>query len=669
MQYQITWIDDDGFTGALKPLVDTLASFADEMDAPDSLSLTLTGDFVDMTQRVGPSTTLTKALFASHVLLLDIGLTTPEPYRVAIEDLREPCEEDLALLNSIYGGAAFFLKNRFALFKSCQVIIFLTQYDSPVSEPLCIQRQINPFCDSSASPAILKFNKSSDLSKIADLIRPRYERFTKGFFLQDSWGMVELAAVHDHPVLIIGESGTGKETIAELIHQRWLQEKVRTPQEPSPNPTMMTLNCAALDSELARGQLFGVVRGAFTGADICSLGKILTACGCVPSGQRSADPQREYEENLLASRSSHVIRDSDGLRLREYPNDRNIPHVFGTLFLDEFADLSPLVQTLLLRYLESKEIEPLGYHGRVRGANLRIIVATSDPRVAAFVGERLYGTWRSSEELSRPLRLDLLFRVKAQVIRAEPTTPLNVTKHLEGIIAHAAPYVKWDKDAKKYVYRRILEIFSNYENSQTTGSDGNTHGQEFVPFGHKRELAMLVRLANLHVITSRERGLRASHESLDWVSEDLLKRIWKVGTFDAGGANAASEGGSQDHRILEEEVRGLRDAVGEIVTDGGGSLSENWAWDQFRGTARELAEKNPASFVKLFLLINTFTDTRDPHKIMVVAKALTRSADVSDINKARKITGGKLKKLRTISAGILPPELRSQITNKKTGRN
>ena len=120
-------------------------------------------------------------------------------------------------------------------------------------------------------------------------------------------------------VYINGETGTGKELIAHLLHA-W------SPRRTAP---FVAINCAALSISLVESELFGHVRGAYTGADQTRRGALLQA------------------------------------------NQ-------GTLFLDEVGDLPMEVQTKLLRFLESGEIRPVGADHTVR-SDVRIVCATHLP--------------------------------------------------------------------------------------------------------------------------------------------------------------------------------------------------------------------------------------------------------------------------------------------------
>ncbi len=129
---------------------------------------------------------------------------------------------------------------------------------------------------------------------------------------------VDCAARSDAKVLITGETGVGKEVVARLIHQR--SARVSAP--------LVTLNCAGLPDSLLESELFGHVRGSFTGA----------------------------------------YRDKPGL-LEMAPN--------GTVFLDEVGEMSMRMQVVLLRFLESGEIQRIGADRSHARVNVRLITATN----------------------------------------------------------------------------------------------------------------------------------------------------------------------------------------------------------------------------------------------------------------------------------------------------
>jgi formate hydrogenlyase transcriptional activator len=149
----------------------------------------------------------------------------------------------------------------------------------------------------------------------ADEARPALE-VTRSPTMRAVYERAAQVAIADTPVLIRGETGTGKEHIARLLHAR-----SRRAERP-----FVTMNCAAIPENLLEPELFGVVKGAFTGATSSRLGRFQTANG-------------------------------------------------GTLLLDELGELSMPLQAKLLRVLQEGTFEPVGSDRTVR-VDVRIIAAT-----------------------------------------------------------------------------------------------------------------------------------------------------------------------------------------------------------------------------------------------------------------------------------------------------
>jgi two-component system response regulator HydG len=157
---------------------------------------------------------------------------------------------------------------------------------------------------------------------------------------------IKKAARNKLTVLILGETGTGKDLIAEAIHR----------QSDRASKPMKSVNCAGLNENLLESELFGHVRGAYTGA--------------------------------VSDRKGYFVA-ADG----------------GTLFLDEIGDMPLAMQAKLLRVLERREITPVGSTD-VRRVDVRVIAATN---------AALHKTVESKE-----FREDLYYRLNQWVIEVPP---------------------------------------------------------------------------------------------------------------------------------------------------------------------------------------------------------------------------------------------------------
>jgi nitrogen regulation protein NR(I) len=164
--------------------------------------------------------------------------------------------------------------------------------------------------------------------------------------MQEVYRTIGKVAPSDLTVLITGESGTGKEMVAHLLH-----EHSRRAEKP-----FLALNCAAIPEPLLESELFGYERGAFTGALHRKVGKLEVCNG-------------------------------------------------GTLFLDEIGDMSPALQTKMLRVLQDGTFERIG-GTETLGVDVRIIAATN----------------RDLVELMRQGRFrdDLYYRLKVVPIHVPP---------------------------------------------------------------------------------------------------------------------------------------------------------------------------------------------------------------------------------------------------------
>lgn len=164
--------------------------------------------------------------------------------------------------------------------------------------------------------------------------------------MQRVYDLIEAVAPSKTTVLIDGDSGTGKSLVARAIHQR-------SDRHAGP---FVTFSCGSIPETLLESELFGHVKGAFTGAESDKVGKIMAANG-------------------------------------------------GTLFIDEINSATPALQLKLLRVLQERQFEPLG-STKTQDVNVRFVLATNKP-LKPMVAE---GTFRE----------DLYYRINVVNIELPP---------------------------------------------------------------------------------------------------------------------------------------------------------------------------------------------------------------------------------------------------------
>jgi DNA-binding NtrC family response regulator len=188
--------------------------------------------------------------------------------------------------------------------------------------------------------------RTEELEKRLEIAETRTAPIFKSKPMRQIEELINAMAPSDANVLIVGESGVGKEVIANLIHARSRRA----------GKAMIKLNCAAFPQTMIEGELFGYVKGAFTGAVNDFPGMIAAANG-------------------------------------------------GTLFLDEISDMPADLQTRFLRVLQEHEYRPLG-STRTLKADFRVTASTNRPIAQALAENRL--------------RSDLYYRLNTFQIEVPP---------------------------------------------------------------------------------------------------------------------------------------------------------------------------------------------------------------------------------------------------------
>jgi DNA-binding NtrC family response regulator len=265
-----------------------------------------------------------------------LKLVKSKPPTLVLLDLRLPDADGLEMLDRIKTELP-----------QVQVII-LTAHDSLHNAIESIKRGAYHFISKPYAPEELlslveKALETQFLLREAEELREKTERLEKRLEIaearptpifkskpmQEIEELIDAMAPSDANVLIVGESGVGKEVIANTIHAR-----SRRAGQP-----VVKLNCAAFPQTMIEGELFGYVKGAFTGA------------------------MHDFPGMIAAANR-------------------------GTLFLDEISDMPADLQTRFLRVLQEREYRPLGSTQTMK-ADFRAIASTNRPIATALAENRL----------------------------------------------------------------------------------------------------------------------------------------------------------------------------------------------------------------------------------------------------------------------------------------
>ncbi|MET0284782.1 MAG: sigma-54 dependent transcriptional regulator [Polyangiales bacterium] len=267
-------------------------------------------------------------------------------FDVLVTDLRMPELDGLTLL----AAAKQFAPDR--------AVIMMTAFSAIDSAVECVRRGAfhyltKPFKVAELDLFLQRALETNDLRRTArDLRRALGERNALGSLIgrsaamADAFELVRRVADARLPVLILGETGVGKTVFARALH-------AESDRRDAP---FVSINCAAMPESLLESELFGHVRGAFTGAHVARNGLFVEADG-------------------------------------------------GTLFLDEIGDMQPALQAKLLHVIESGVVRPIGA-AKERAIDVRLVAATHrDLRKLVQAGT---------------FREDLLYRLEGVAIEVPP---------------------------------------------------------------------------------------------------------------------------------------------------------------------------------------------------------------------------------------------------------
>ncbi len=295
--------------------------------------------------------------------------------------------------------------------------------------------------------------KTERLEKRLEIAEARPVPIFKSKPMQEIEELINAMAPSDANVLIVGESGVGKEIIANVIHAR----SRRAGKE------MVKLNCAAFPQTMIEGELFGYVKGAFTGA------------------------MNDFPGMIAAANGS-------------------------TLFLDEISDMPADLQTRFLRVLQEREYRPLGSTQTMK-ADFRVIASSNRPIAQALSENRL--------------RSDLYYRLNTFQVEVPPLRerkqdiPPLIAMFLKQFSQQLG---KPEPDIAPDAFQKLLDYAwpGNVRELQNAIEYAVVLAQQGVIGG--KELPTEVQLRKLSEQAARGAPLRMGVQSLDEVERDTILR-------------------------------------------------------------------------------------------------------------------------------------------------
>lgn len=248
-------------------------------------------------------------------------LIEKEDFALVISDIKMPKLSGTELLKqslALKPESTFIMISGHADIDSAVACLKDGAYDF-ISKPIDINRLITSVKNALVKETLKKENKNlqTENKTLKRKVSKKYQMIGESAALKKIQDMIEKVSVSDARVLITGPNGAGKELVAHAIHN--LSERARGP--------MVEVNCAAIPSELIESELFGHVKGSFTGA--------------------IKDKQGKFEQ-------------ANG----------------GTIFLDEIGDMSLIAQAKVLRALQESKVSPVGSDKEIK-VDVRVLAATN----------------------------------------------------------------------------------------------------------------------------------------------------------------------------------------------------------------------------------------------------------------------------------------------------
>lgn len=398
----------------------------------------------------------------------------------------------------------------------------------------------------------------------------------------------------DIPILITGGTGLGKEFTSLAIAKMSLRDENLT----------RTINCAAFSEDLLMSELFGHVKGSFTGASSHKLGLILEASGYVSDGTAGSDIHRntkDYHKWLRYKKDSVELEErtaKNGEKCWGYEEGS----VGGTLILDEFAELSQQAQAALLRVIDGYPVKPVGHDGKGFLPNIRIICVTND-----------------DIKLSKEVRSDLKARIEGYhvIVDKLENRPETVKKIIHERYSKVKFHVQ-DSESKEVEFNLSQDVL-NYILSNLSNFKGGL-----------RELGWMIQRACVYAFMQNdETTVRMSH---------LEKAINKGFLWNDKSANSENyEEGSSG-----TQAKNLRTKIEEILHRANVEYEEGWSYDLFKKYVKKINDAQSASDEKKTTL-NEMISRIDDYPTESHAEAFRYSG--KDVKAIRKLVVRAVEKL------------------------